>query len=129
MTMLKKPFFKSIALYLVVATFFMTLPAQGWAMFIPSGDADSVRQSDMAAIQKTLESSVIKQRLLDYGLSSEEALAKVNQLSQEQIHQLAANMESLQAGADGVDALIFLLLVAIIVVVILELTGHHVIVK
>jgi Flp pilus assembly protein TadB len=125
----KIPFFKSITLYLVVATFFMTLPAQGWAMFIPSEEAASVRRSDMAAIQKTLESSMIKQRLSDYGLSSEEALAKVNQLSQEQIHQVAENLDSLQAGADGVDALIFLLLVAIIVVVILEVTGHRVIVK
>jgi len=107
----------------------MTLPAQGWAMFIPSGNAASVRQSDMTAIQKTLESSVIKQRLLDYGLSSKEALAKVNQLSQDQIHQLAANMESIQAGGDGVDFLIFLVLVAIIVVVILQVSGHKVIIK
>jgi Flp pilus assembly protein TadB len=125
----KKPFFKMIALYLVIATTVLTLPAQGWAMFIPSGETASVRQSDMSAIQKTLESSVIKQRLSDYGLSSEEALAKVNQLSQEQIHQLAANLDSLQAGADGVDALIFLLLVAIIVVIVLQVTGHKVIVK
>ena len=125
----KIPFFKSITLYLIVATFFMTLPAQGWAMFIPSEESATVRQSDMAAIQKTLESSVIKQRLLDYGLSSEEALARVDQLSQEQIHQIAGNINSLQAGADGVDALIFILLVAIIVIVILEVTGHHVIVK
>jgi hypothetical protein len=107
----------------------LSAPAQGWAMFIPSGDAASVRHSDMAAIQKTLESSVIKQRLSDYGLSSEEALAKVNQLSQEQIHQLASNLDSLQAGADGIDVLIFLLLVAIIVVIVLQVTGHKVIVK
>ena len=120
---------KSVTLYLVVATFFMTLPAQGWAMFIPSEETASVSHSDMAAIQKTLESSVIKQRLLDYGLSSEEAMAKVNQLSQEQIHQLAANLEALHAGADGAGALIFLLLVAIIVVVVLQATGHKVIVK
>jgi hypothetical protein len=98
-------------------------------MFIPSEETASVRQSEMAAIQKALESSVIKQRLLDYGLSSEETLGKVSQLSQVQIHQLAANLDSLQAGADGVDALIFLLLVAIIVVIVLQVTGHKVIVK
>jgi len=127
--MQRKPLYKFITLYLIIAVIILSTPAQGWAMFIPSEGEASIRHSDMAAIQKTLESSVIKQRLLDYGLSSEEALVKVNQLSQEQIHQIAANLESLQAGADGVDALIFLLLVAIIVVVILQATGHKVIVK
>jgi hypothetical protein len=127
--MKRNPVYRFLALYLIIAMIILSTPAHGWAMFIPSGEAASVRHSDMSAIQKTLESSVIKQRLLDYGLSSEEALAKINQLSREQIHQLAANLDSLQAGADGVDALIFLLLVAIIVVIILQATGHKVIVK
>jgi len=125
----KKPFFKMIALYLVVATTVLTLPIEGWAMFIPAGETASSRQADIDAIQKTLESTVVKQRLTELGLSSGEALARVNMLSDEQIHQLAANLDSLQAGADGAGVLIFLLLVAIIVVVILQVTGHRVIVK
>jgi hypothetical protein len=127
--MKENPVYRFLALYLIIAMIILSAPAQGWAMFIPSGEAASVRHSEMSAIQKMLESSVIQQRLSDYGLSSEEALAKISQLSQEQIHQLATNLDSLQAGADGVDALIFLLLVAIIVVVILQATGHKVIVK
>ena len=127
--MQKKPFFKMIALYLVVATTVLTLPAQGWAMFIPAGETASSRQADIDAIQKTLESTVVKQRLTELGLSSGEALARVNMLSDEQIHQVASNLDSLQAGADGAGVLIFLLLVAIIVVVILQVTGHRVIVK
>ncbi len=127
--MVKTSLFKSLAFYLVCAVFFMTLPVQGWAMFIPSGQPASVRQADMNGIQKTLETAMIKQRLADFGLSPEEAMTRLNSLSDDQIHQLAANMNSLQAGADGVDALIFLLLVAVIVVLVLELTGHHVIVR
>jgi len=125
----KKPFFKMIALYLVVATTVLTLPIEGWAMFIPAGETASSRQADIDAIQKTLESTVVKQRLTELGLSSGEALARVNMLSDEQIHQVASNLDSLQAGADGAGVLIFLLLVAIIVVVILQVTGHRVIVK
>jgi hypothetical protein len=83
----------------------------------------------MDTIQKTLESTVIKQRLMDLGLSSGETTARINTLSDEQIHQLAANLDSLQAGADSGGALIFLLLVVIIVIVILQATGHRVIVK
>lgn len=126
---LKKTFFKLLAIYLVSSTVLLTLPAQGWAMFIPSSGADAVRKADMAAIQKTIESTVVKQRLMDYGLSPDEAMARVNKLSDEQVHRFAAQLDSLQAGADGVDALIFVLLVAIIVVLILELSGHRVIVR
>ncbi len=121
--------FRFLSLYLVLAMILLTLPSQGWAMFIPSGHSASVRQSDLNGIQKTLETAVIKQRLADFGLSSEDALARINSMSDAQIHQLAANLDSLQAGGDGVEALIFLLLVAVVVVVILEASGHHVIVR
>ena len=126
--MRKRPFCKVLTIYLVFATFLMTLPAQGWAMFIPAGETATSRQADRDAIQKTLESTVVKQRLTDLGLSSGEALARVNTLSDEQIHQLAANLDSLQAGGE-VGALIFLLLVAIIVVVILQVEGRRIIIK
>lgn len=118
---------KLLSLYLVFAMFLLTLPSQGWAMFIPANQASPSRQADLGAIQKTLESAVVKQRLMDLGLSPEEALARINMLSEEQTHELAANLDSLQAGADGVGALVFLLLVAIVVVVVLEATGHSVI--
>ena len=127
--MQKKPFFKMIALYLVVATTVLTLPVEGWAMFIPAGETASSRQADIDAIQKTLESTVVKQRLTELGLSSGEALARVNMLSDEQIHQVASNLDSLQAGGDGVGLLIFLLLVALIVVLILQVSGRRVIVR
>jgi hypothetical protein len=127
--MLKKTFIKLLSLYLVFATLLLTLPAQSWAMFIPDSQAASARQADLGAIQKTLESTVVKQRLLDFGLSPDEAVSRINRLSDEQTHTLAANLDALQAGADGVDALVFLLVVAIIVVIVLEATGHHIILR
>lgn len=126
--MKKKPFFKMLSLYLIFAIVLLTIPAQGWAMLVPAAGSAAPRQADMTTIQKTLESTVVKQRLMDYGLSPEEAMVRISRLSDEQTHQLASNMDSLQAGADGgLDAVIFLLVVAIIVVLILELTGHHVV--
>ena len=125
--MQKRPFTKLLSLYLAFATFLLTVPAQGWAMLVPASHASPARQADLGAIQKTLESSVVKQRLMDVGLSPEEALARINGLSDEQTHTLAANLDSLQAGADGVGALVFILVVAIVVIVVLEATGHHVI--
>ncbi len=128
--MLRRTFFKPLSIYLVFTIVLITLPAQGWAMFIPTQTEAMTRQVDMASIQKTLESTVIKQRLMDYGLSSEEAMARINKLSDEQVHQFASRLDALQAGADdGVDALVFLLLVILLVVVILQVTGHRVVVK
>lgn len=127
--MQKKTFTKLLSLYLVFATLLLTFPAQSWAMFIPDNQASPARQAELGAIQKTLESTVVKQRLLDFGLSPEEALSRINRLSDEQTHTLAANLDALQAGADGVDALVFLLVVVIIVVIVLEATGHHVILR
>lgn len=99
-------------------------------MYIPVDQASPSRQADLGAIQKTLESAVVKQRLMDFGLSPDEALARINSLSNEQTHALAANLDSLQAGADGaVGAVVFLLLVAIIVVVVLQATGHSVVIR
>ncbi len=128
--MLKKTIFNLLSIYLVLAMALITMPAQGWAMFMPSQTADIARQADIASIQKTLESTIVKQRLMDYGLSSEEAMVRINKLSDEQVHQFASQLDSLQAGADdGVDALVVLLVVVILVILILELTGHHVIVR
>jgi hypothetical protein len=123
------PVSRILSLYLVLAMLLLSLPSQGWAMFIPSNQAVPTRQTDMITIQKALESSVVKQRLMDYGLSSEEAMTRINKLSDKEIHQFAGNLDSLQAGADAVDALIFLVLVAIIVVVVLQATGRKVIVR
>ncbi len=126
----KKKLFKALSIYLAFAMMLLSLPAQGWAMFIPAGQADAARQADLRAVQKTLESTVVKQRLMDFGLTSEEAMARIRTLSDEQVHQFAQQLDSLQAGADdGLGLIIFLLVVAIVVVVVLEATGHRVIVR
>jgi hypothetical protein len=125
----KRGMFKLLSVYLVFSVFLITLPSQGWAMFIRSANEPATRTADMAAIQKTLESTVIQQRLMEYGLSSSQALDRISRLSDEQIHQFAGQLDSLQAGADGVDALIFIVLVAIIVVLVLQLSGHQVIIR
>jgi Flp pilus assembly protein TadB len=126
----EKKMFKLLSLYLVVALVLISLPAQAWAMFIPAVPENAGRQADLHVVQKTLESTIIKQRLMEYGLSPEEAMARINTLSDQQVHDFASRLDSLQAGADdGLGAVIFLLLVAIIVVVVLEVTGHRVIVR
>jgi len=65
-----------------------------------------------------LESKVVQQKLVDYGLSPEETMARVNKLSDEQINQFATHTGSLQAGGDGGSVIAGLLAVAILVVIL-----------
>ena len=118
-----------LALYLTISLFALTLPAQGWAMFIPSDPAAGARTTDLTRLRSALESTVIKQRLIDYGLSSEEAAARLTLLSDEQIHDLASRMDSVQAGGGVVGDVVLLLLLAVIIVIVLEATGRHIVFK
>ena len=120
-------FCRVLSLYLIIALFALTVPAPGWAMLVPAGRSEA-RSADQAVVQITLESSAIKQRLLDYGLTPEETAQRLGSLSDEQIHQLAANLDAVQAGGILGDVIVILLIVLIIIVV-LQLSGHHVIIR
>jgi hypothetical protein len=135
---IRKQFYtKPLVFYLVVALLAVSAfagPAE--AMFVPAAPhqeisgaapASAVRTADIARIEKALESKVVRQKLLDYGLSPEQAMARVDTLSDEQLRQLATHSESLQAGGDdGVDILVGVLVVAILVVVLVYLLQHRV---
>ena len=138
-TMLKTFYAKPLAIYLAAALLAITTfagPAE--AMFVTSAPnqnaaapaaSSAVRAADLAKIQATLESKMVQQKLMDYGLSPEETMARVDKLSDEQINQLATHAESLQAGGDPVDLLIGLLIVAILVVVLIYLLQGRVTVR
>jgi len=126
----KNSFLKLLGVYLVFAMPLISFPGQGWAMFLPVDQAATTRQVDMTSIRKSLEATLIKQRLMDFGLTPQEAAAKITTLSDEQIHHFASQLDSLQAGADGgLDLLIFLLIVAIVTIIVLESTGHRVVIR
>ena len=136
--MQNKTFSKLLALYLVFAMFLLTLPSQGWAMFVPATphqnatDAAAVsgrRTADLAKIQAALESKIVQQKLMDYGLSPEETMARVNKLSDEQINQFATHTDSLQAGGDATGLLVSLLVVAILVVLLIYLLQGRIVVR
>jgi cytochrome c553 len=130
-TMLKTFYAKPLAAYLAAALLAITTfagPAE--AMFVTSSPhqsstapaATSVdRAADLARIQTALESKIVQQKLMDYGLSPEETMARMNTLSDEQINQLATHTDSLQAGGDGGSLIVGLLVVAILVVILVYL--------
>ncbi len=133
----RKAFYtKPLILYLVVALLAIsTFAGPAEAMFLPAAphqeisgaaSASAVRAADIARIESALESKVVRQKLLDYGLSPGQAMARVNMLSDEQIKQHATHSESLQAGGDGGDIIVGLIVVALPVVVLVYLLQHRI---
>lgn len=113
--------------YLVMAIFLIPV-ANGWAMFLPSDQVASLAPNEISRIQAVLESKVVGQRLSDLGLTADEVSSRLSRLSDAERHELATRIDTLYTGGDGVSGIIGLLVVAILVVVLLQMTGHKVII-
>jgi len=101
------------------------------AGFAPSADSWSAvdRQSDMAKVQKLLEDKMVRERLKALGLTEEEISARLDQLSNQEIHALATQLDTVTAGGSTGEVIIVILLVAVLVVLVLQLSGKHIAVR
>lgn len=118
--------------YLVVAMFVMGIIPRVYAGLSPS-EAISIlsfdRSSDLDKIRKVLETKMIAERLKAFGFTPDEIEKRLSQLSNEQIHQLALHLDEIKVGGDGWAVVIVLLLVAILVGVIIYVTGHRIVIE
>ncbi len=138
-TMLRTFYAKLLVIYVVTSLLALTaFSGTAEAMFIEAAPHEGLpgrtaepagRTAELAKIRVALESKVVQQKLKDYGLTPEETIARINKLSDEQIHQFAMNTESLQAGGDGAEAVIGLVVLAILVVVLIYLLQHRIEIK
>ncbi|NWF51939.1 MAG: PA2779 family protein [Nitrospirae bacterium] len=126
------PCMRFIAWYLVLAMFVIGIAPKVDAglvksEIVPSSYVD--RAADLEKIQKVLETKAISKRLEQLGLSQYEIQKRLGQLNDNQIHQLALQIDDLRVGKDdGLGLIIALLIIAILVVILLQLTGHRIIV-
>lgn len=128
---MKIPFMKYIAWHLVILVFIISIAPRVDAGLAPSeviALAETDRTADLEKIQKFLEIKAVSERLKQFGLTQEEIQKRLNQLSDEQIHQIALQLDDLKIGGDALWVIIALLVIAILVVLLLQLTGHKVIV-
>jgi len=116
-----------IAVMLVVVMGLVSLVPRVEASFVPSDESFSPnsRHNDMATIQRALEHKLVKERLKDLGYTDEEIKARLDQLSDAEVHSLATQLDSL-APAGYLGLVIGILVIIILVIVILMLTGHRV---
>jgi phosphohistidine swiveling domain-containing protein len=101
------------------------------AGIIPSSVAGAgTRAEDLEKIQAFLENKVVVQKLVDYGVSPQEALEKVQAMNAEELHRLASLTDRAAVGADsGLGFLIGLAVLVILVIVILKLLNKEVIIR
>ena len=123
---------KLLTWYLVMAMLVIGITPKVYAGFSPSEVIGLYhdRFSDVAKVQKFLEMKMVRERLKEYGLTQEEIQARMDQLSNQQIHQLALKVDDLRVAADeGLGIIVALLVIAILVVILIMLLGHRVVVK
>jgi len=138
-TMLGSFYARPLVVYLIAALIVMSsFAAPAEAMFIPAAPGEEApaqphmtadRAADLARVRLVLESKIVRQKLMDYGLSPTEATARVNRLSDQQLHELAARTDSVQAGGDAVGLFFGLVVVALLVVVLIYLLQGRIEVK
>lgn len=107
------------------------VPSKSLAMVAPPGDSmvspsksGFDRAQDLQTVQAVLEHKVVRQRLLELGLTDEEIDGRLNRLSDAQLHQAATQINSLLPGGsiDGaLGTILTVLLIILVVVVILIL--------
>jgi len=128
---LKIPLMKYVASYVALVMFMIGIAPRVDAGFVQSEiifNPQIDRTEDLCKVQKVLELKMVKQRLEALGLSEGEIQKRLSQLSDEQIHTIALNLEQLRVGGQ-LEVIIALLVIAILVVLLIQLTGHRVIVQ
>jgi hypothetical protein len=123
---------KYVASYVALVIFMIGIAPRVDAGFVPSeiiSNPQIDRTEDLSKVQKVLELKMVKQRLEALGFTEGEIQKRLSQLSDEQIHTIALNLEQLKVGGNGLGIVIALLVIAILVVLLIQLTGHRVIVQ
>jgi hypothetical protein len=130
---LRKAMRQYVTWYLVAAMLVIGMTPKVQAGFSPSetiGLAAAERSSDLQRIQKFLEVKMVGERLKVYGFTPEEIQARLNSLTDQQIHQIALKIDDWKVGGDsGLGIIVAVLLIFILVVLIIQLTGYRIVVK
>ncbi|MBI5188313.1 MAG: PA2779 family protein [Nitrospirae bacterium] len=126
------PLMRHISWYLVITMFIISIAPRVDAGLSPSEIISLQqldREADLEKIQKVLEMKMVRERLEAFGFTKEEIKQKFDQLSDQQIHQLALQLDDIRVGkGDALGVIVILLFIAILVVLLLQATGKRVVI-
>ena len=112
---------------IVSTTMACTLPNNGWAMLAPAQGAPAAdgqaydRAADMKMVQAALESKIVRERLKALGLTDKEIESRLSQLTDQQVHQVAKDINALKPGGFIGSVLGLVIMVLLIVFLV-----HHI---
>jgi len=129
---MSKTFMKCVSCYLVFAMFMIGIVPRVDAGLSPSeviALSQIDRTSDLEKIQEILETKMIRTRLEQLGFSQDEIQARLTQLNDQQVHQLALRLDKIRVGGNGFGVLVVILLIGIFVVLYLQYSGRKVVIQ
>ena len=130
---MRMPLMRQVTWYLIAAMFLIGIAPKVDAGVAPSAliaMSQTDRTADMEKIRQVIEMKMVGERLGKLGLTQDEIQTRLQSLGDQQLHTLALQLDDLKVGRDtGLGIVIALLVIAILVVILLQLTGHRVIVK
>ncbi len=88
-------------------------------MIAPGKNASTLREIDELKVRRALENKIVAGQLMSHGLTKEEVSAKLNQMSDEQVHQMASLADRIPAGGDAVLGVVIALLVIFALVLLI----------
>jgi hypothetical protein len=118
-----------VVLSMIVLDFSPALAALASSQTTGATTITSARDADMLVAQRGFENKIVAQKLRDYGLSPEDAQARLASMSDEDLHTLASATRGLPSGSDGTGTIIGVLVVIILVIVVLRLMNREVVVR
>ncbi len=125
------PFMKQLSWYLAITMLILAIAPRADAGFAPSeviALTQADRAEDIGKIQKVLEMKIVRERLTTLGFSHDEIETRLSRLTDQELHQLATQIDSLAVGGDAAGVIIAVLVIIILIIIILQLTGRRVIV-
>lgn len=125
------PLFKQTAIVMIVVMGILGMVPRVDAAFIHSFESmgHNYQEKDLETVRQFLELRAVKNRLEALGYCPEEIEKRLSGLSSEEIHQLAANINTLTTGGDGTGVVIGILLIVLLVLLILKLSDRRVIIR
>jgi len=91
-------------------------------MIAPEQNASTKREINELKVKRALENKIVAEKLMSHGLTKEEVSLKINEMSDEQVHQVASLSDRIPAGGDGGLAIVIsLLIIAALVLLIIYL--------
>ena len=119
-------FCRAVVVAVITGLFITSMPVpRAQAALVTSDELATQRSvaADRARINELMAREDVQRELKSYGLSSEEAQARVDSLTDEEVRQVAGRLDQLPAGQDVLGTIVVAALIVFIVLLITDIAG------